>query len=215
MANPKFVSFGAKLASIRTESNLTRQAAAELSGYHVNTIKLYENGASAPSLGYLIALSKYTKAQLEPLVKELIFLLSDGDLPSPYIDAQLPDSSSESTCIPINRSQALKLIQDLAQRLSQNGLDLFYVTIPGKTKPEISDCQNDQLNLSRLAKNITFFRKNAGLTQEQLANLCGWSQSRLANYERCEREPSLNDINNIAKHLGISPSKILGICSLN
>lgn len=43
--------------------------------------------------------------------------------------------------------------------------------------------------------NIKFYRKKAGLTQEGLADLCGWSgNSRIGNYEAGIRTPGVEDL---------------------
>lgn len=52
-----------------------------------------------------------------------------------------------------------------------------------------------------LGARIKQARKAAGLTQAQLAALCGWDPpSRLGNYEQGTREPSLADLRLIAEH---------------
>lgn len=53
-----------------------------------------------------------------------------------------------------------------------------------------------------LGERIKAARKAAGLTQAQLAAACGWDPpSRLANYEQGTREPSLADLQLIARHV--------------
>jgi len=53
-----------------------------------------------------------------------------------------------------------------------------------------------------LGERIKAARKAAGLTQAQLAAACGWDPpSRLANYEQGIREPSLADLQLIARHV--------------
>lgn len=54
-------------------------------------------------------------------------------------------------------------------------------------------------------------RKSIGLTQSQLACLCGWKQSRIANYEIGIRKPSLNECRAIINALNKSGAK----CSLD
>jgi transcriptional regulator with XRE-family HTH domain len=54
-------------------------------------------------------------------------------------------------------------------------------------------------------------RETAGYTQQELAEECGWgdaSQSRVANYESDTREPTLADIDRMAKVLGVPPEEI-------
>lgn len=53
------------------------------------------------------------------------------------------------------------------------------------------------------ATNLKRLRKRAGLTQERLADACGYpGQSRVGNYESGIREPELSEIPTIAKALG-------------
>lgn len=53
-------------------------------------------------------------------------------------------------------------------------------------------------------------RENAGYIQGDLAKLCGWDsgQSRIANYESGDREPTLNDIEKLARALGLPPEEL-------
>lgn len=41
--------------------------------------------------------------------------------------------------------------------------------------------------------NISKFRKSTGMTQAQFAEHLGWGQSRIANYEKNNRTPSLKN----------------------
>lgn len=50
------------------------------------------------------------------------------------------------------------------------------------------------------------------MSQAELARACGWaSQSRVANYEKDVREPSLMDIDSLAKALKIDAFQLIGI----
>lgn len=61
-----------------------------------------------------------------------------------------------------------------------------------------------------LGQRIKRLRKEAGMSQAQLAEACGWkSQSRVGNYEAGTREPNLADIDTIAKALQVDQSRIL------
>ena len=54
-----------------------------------------------------------------------------------------------------------------------------------------------------MPKRIAYFRKRAGLSQQDLAILCGWSsQTRISNYENETRSPSIEDVAVIAMVLG-------------
>ncbi|WP_375732158.1 helix-turn-helix transcriptional regulator [Xylella fastidiosa subsp. multiplex] len=64
------------------------------------------------------------------------------------------------------------------------------------------------------SENLRRIRKERRLTQEQLALACDWGQSRIANYEsrgRSAREPSLNDIETLARALRVTKAELMGI----
>ncbi|EPM68799.1 putative phage repressor [Pseudomonas syringae pv. theae ICMP 3923] len=59
--------------------------------------------------------------------------------------------------------------------------------------------------MNTLGQHIRKLRKEKGLSQQALAHACGWeSQSRIGNYEKGTRQPSLQDIRKIADSLGVS-----------
>lgn len=63
--------------------------------------------------------------------------------------------------------------------------------------------------MNTLGSRIARFRKAAGLSQAQLATLCGWrSQSRVGNYEKDLREPTLADIELLAAALKVSVGEL-------
>ncbi|ENM4571947.1 helix-turn-helix transcriptional regulator [Enterobacter hormaechei] len=47
--------------------------------------------------------------------------------------------------------------------------------------------------------NIVSERQSLGLTQEQLALMFGWRQSRISNYENGTRKPNLSDCRRIVE----------------
>lgn len=47
--------------------------------------------------------------------------------------------------------------------------------------------------------NIAIERQSLGLTQEQLAMMFGWRQSRISNYENGTRKPNLSDCRRIVE----------------
>lgn len=64
--------------------------------------------------------------------------------------------------------------------------------------------------MKTLGSRIAHYRNIKGLSQAGLAKACGWaSQSRVGNYERDTREPTLEDIALMAKALGINESELL------
>jgi len=56
----------------------------------------------------------------------------------------------------------------------------------------------------KIGQKIKYYRKLKRWSQTELAEQCGWEyQSRLSGYERGIREPSLDDIETLAKALGV------------
>lgn len=63
--------------------------------------------------------------------------------------------------------------------------------------------------MKTLGARIAHYRRAAGLSQAELAKECGWkSQSRIGNYEKDTREPTLADLEKIAAALGMSVSQL-------
>lgn len=60
-----------------------------------------------------------------------------------------------------------------------------------------------------LAQRLKRLRKTSGMSQAALAEACGWSQSRVGNYEAGTREPSLADIAAMAAALKVNQSELL------
>lgn len=64
------------------------------------------------------------------------------------------------------------------------------------------------------AKTLKKLRTAAGLSQEELAHALGYpGQSRISNYERGERTPSLDELPAIAGALGVEIAQLLGAIS--
>lgn len=57
-------------------------------------------------------------------------------------------------------------------------------------------------------QNMKFYRKQAGLTQEKLAELIGMSTSYIGDMEARERFPSAETIDKIANALNMRPSEL-------
>ena len=62
-----------------------------------------------------------------------------------------------------------------------------------------------------ISDKIKIARKNAGLTQQQLADIVGVSKSTVAGYELGSREPDSLKIHKIAKALNVSGDYLLGL----
>ena len=62
---------------------------------------------------------------------------------------------------------------------------------------------------------IKYARKQAGLTQEQLAKKCGIATITVGQYERDKRQPSIDMLFDLAEKLGISVQFLLGICDFD
>ncbi|MGC0954904.1 helix-turn-helix transcriptional regulator [Pantoea agglomerans] len=59
------------------------------------------------------------------------------------------------------------------------------------------------------AYNIRKLRERQGLSQEALADLAGLHRTYIGSIERCERNISIDNIDRIAKALGVSPGSLL------
>lgn len=67
--------------------------------------------------------------------------------------------------------------------------------------------------MNELGENIKKARLKAGLNQTQLGQACGWggdSQTRVSNYERGRREPTLGDLRTIAAAVGSTLFDLIG-----
>lgn len=60
-----------------------------------------------------------------------------------------------------------------------------------------------------LAKNVRAYRKDNGLSQEELADLCELHRTYIGSVEREERNVSLSTLEVLALALGISVSELL------
>ena len=61
-----------------------------------------------------------------------------------------------------------------------------------------------------LGERIRFYRQQAGLTQKELANLCGVSESAIRNYELGNRVPDFLTLHKIAEKLRVNYAAISG-----
>ena len=66
---------------------------------------------------------------------------------------------------------------------------------------------NNFMNVrEKVAERIQLARKKIGMTQSELAEICGYSRGRLSNWEGATRMPSAQEIHKMAKILKVSPS---------
>ena len=63
--------------------------------------------------------------------------------------------------------------------------------------------------LKRFGQRVRILRKNAGLSQEAFADLCGLDRTYVGGIERGERNVALRNIEVIARALGLSLSKLM------
>lgn len=61
-----------------------------------------------------------------------------------------------------------------------------------------------------LGENIARYRKEAGLSQDQLADLIGKERRSVQRYERGERDPTFSDLVLIANELKVSLAELAG-----
>jgi len=57
--------------------------------------------------------------------------------------------------------------------------------------------------------NVRHYRTKKGLSQEEYANLCGFSQQYLSGLEKGKRNPTIVTIYELAKALGVSHMDLL------
>lgn len=62
---------------------------------------------------------------------------------------------------------------------------------------------------SSIAARLKQAREQKGLSQAKLAELCGWVQSRIGNYEAGRRSVGVDDAMTIAQALGINPAELI------
>lgn len=60
-----------------------------------------------------------------------------------------------------------------------------------------------------IAARLKKAREEKGISQKKLADLCGWVQSRIGNYESGSRNIGIDDAITIANALGISPVELV------
>jgi len=62
-----------------------------------------------------------------------------------------------------------------------------------------------------IGKRIRKFRKDRGLTQEELANLIGIGKGRVSNWEQGTNRPDADILAKICVALNVSPSELLDV----
>ncbi|AMO48856.1 regulator [Enterobacter sp. FY-07] len=60
-----------------------------------------------------------------------------------------------------------------------------------------------------IALRLKQIREQKGISQAKLAELCGWVQSRIGNYEAGRRNIGVDDAMTISNALGISPAELI------
>ncbi|HEY3983616.1 helix-turn-helix domain-containing protein [Cedecea sp.] len=60
-----------------------------------------------------------------------------------------------------------------------------------------------------IAARLKKAREKKGISQQKLADLCGWVQSRIGNYETGSRSIGIDDAISMADALGISPVELI------
>lgn len=62
-----------------------------------------------------------------------------------------------------------------------------------------------------IGKNIKRIRKEKGMTQKQLGELCGINEANVRKYELGKANPKLETVNKIASALGVTAFDIMGV----
>jgi len=60
-----------------------------------------------------------------------------------------------------------------------------------------------------LAENVLFLRKEMGISQEKLAEICGYHRTYIGAIERGERNVTLSTIESLSFAFGINPYQLL------
>ena len=60
-----------------------------------------------------------------------------------------------------------------------------------------------------ITKRIKILRERANMTQAELAILLGVNENTISNYERGEREPSIDNLKRIAEIFGVSVDELI------
>ena len=69
--------------------------------------------------------------------------------------------------------------------------------------PEIGKDMDEVENISAIVSAMVEQRTSLGLSQRELASMCGIVQSSVARIESCKTIPSLDTLLNIFRHLGL------------
>ena len=69
--------------------------------------------------------------------------------------------------------------------------------------PEIGKDMDEVENISAIVSAMVEQRTSLGLSQRELAAMCGIAQSSVARIESCKTVPSLDTLLNIFRHLGL------------
>lgn len=106
------------------------------------------------------------------------------------------ETANTQTCLNSDLRESMRVVARLAAKQLEIG--------DGSGVPD-----QPVLSCDSFASRLRALRQSKHLTQLQLAELCGWSQSRLGHYENAKREPSFADINAIAKALEVTSTFLL------
>ena len=66
------------------------------------------------------------------------------------------------------------------------------------------------MNLQYKGPNVEYYRKQKGMTQEELAKLLGVVRSNIAQYERGSRSPSIPILIKMADIFGVTVDELVG-----
>ena len=73
-----------------------------------------------------------------------------------------------------------------------------------KIDPQAASGIKEAEEAAAIVSSMIAQRKALGLTQRELASMCGIPQSSVARIESCKTVPNLDTLLNIFKHLGLS-----------
>ncbi len=73
----------------------------------------------------------------------------------------------------------------------------------------VSSPNNRLIARNAVANNLRLLRRSKGLSQEDLAELSGLHRTYVGSVERAERNISIDNIEKLARALGVKPSELL------
>ena len=82
-------------------------------------------------------------------------------------------------------------------------LDSYIEGLKETDNDDYQDCKEME-ELAKLVSQVIKQRNKLGISQRELAEMCGLPQSSIARFETMKNSPNLNTLINICSHLGLN-----------